>query len=224
AVGRAAHRGAGGVPHDEPMGGRLRAEAEVGGAGDGGARDDVLRADLEVLHRPQRRGGAALPERCLQGAATGGARADAHGSAERAEFRTTNPWVDDYELKPKSVVREMAEHAMTFSELISKSSIARSEGVVLRYLTDAYKALRQVVPERMRTEELTELIEWLGALVRQIDSSLLAEWEALQGGDGAAAVLTPAPLGLDSPGAVGESEEEARFGPGPDAPLSANPR
>ncbi len=145
-------------------------------------------------------------------------------TAALAEFRITNPWVDDYELKPKSVVREMAEHAMTFSELISKYSIARSEGVVLRYLTDAYKALRQVVPERMRTEELTELIEWLGALVRQIDSSLLAEWEALQAGDGAATVLTPAPLGLDSPGAVGETEEEARFGPGPDAPLSANPR
>ena len=145
-------------------------------------------------------------------------------SAALAEFRLTNPWVDDYELKPKSVVREMAESAMTFSELISTYSIARSEGVVLRYLTDAYKALRQVVPERMRTEELSELIEWLGTLVRQIDSSLLAEWEALQAGDGAAAVAGSGPLGLDAPEAAGADEEEARFGPGPDAPPSANPR
>ncbi|UFU02033.1 DUF3516 domain-containing protein [Ruania suaedae] len=134
-------------------------------------------------------------------------------TAALAEFRTTNPWVDDYELKPKSVVREMVEHAMTFSELISRYQLARSEGVVLRYLTDAYKALRQVVPMSMRTEELADLIEWLGTSVRQIDSSLLAEWEALQAGHA---------LEEDPDGAA--SEEEARFGPGPDAPVTANPR
>ena len=102
--------------------------------------------------------------------------------AALAEYRTQNPWVDDYELRPKSVVREMVESAMTFSELISRYSLARSEGVVLRYLSDAYKALRQVVPAEMRTEELTDIIEWLGEAVRQVDSSLLAEWEALQSG------------------------------------------
>src|SRR5699024_7306461 len=100
----------------------------------------------------------------------------------------------------------------------------RSEGVVLRYLSDAYKGLRQVVPTAMRTEELEALIEWLGTLVHQIDSSLLAEWEALQSGDGEASVdaLRSASAGL--PEAAGEEEPEARFGPGPDAPLSANPR
>src|SRR5699024_325439 len=145
-------------------------------------------------------------------------------SAALAEYAATNPWVDEYELRPKSVVREMAENAMTFSELISKYQIARSEGVVLRYLSDAYKALRQVVPTAMRTEELEALIEWLGTLVHQIDSSLLAEWEALQSGDGEASVdaLRSASAGL--PEAAGEEEPEARFGPGPDAPLSANPR
>src|SRR5699024_224398 len=74
-------------------------------------------------------------------------------SAALAEYAATNPWVDEYELRPKSVVREMAENAMTFSELISKYQIARSEGVVLRYLSEAYKALRQVVPPAMGTEE-----------------------------------------------------------------------
>ncbi|SEE32185.1 DEAD/DEAH box helicase [Ruania alba] len=137
-------------------------------------------------------------------------------TAALAEFRTTNPWVDDYELKPKSVVRDMAEHAMTFSELISRYQLARSEGVVLRYLTDAYKALRQVVPATMRTEELAELIEWLGTAVRQVDSSLLAEWEALQQG------LTPDPD--VTPDGEATEGEEARFGPGPDAPITANPR
>jgi Domain of unknown function (DUF3516) len=58
--------------------------------------------------------------------------------------------------------------------------LSRSEGLVLRYLADAYKALRQTVPEDAKTEELIDLIEWLGELVRQVDSSLIDEWERLR--------------------------------------------
>ena len=94
-------------------------------------------------------------------------------------YKQANPWIAEHELAPKSVVREMVENAMTFSDLISRYELGRSEGVVLRYLTDAYRALRQVVPEEHRTPEVTELIDWLGALVRAVDSSLLDEWEAL---------------------------------------------
>jgi hypothetical protein len=81
---------------------------------------------------------------------------------------------------PKSVARDMYERAMTFAEFISFYGLARSEGLVLRYLADAYKAMRQTVPEEARTEELTDLIEWLGELVRQVDSSLIDEWERLR--------------------------------------------
>ena len=73
---------------------------------------------------------------------------------------------------PKSVVRDMYERAMTFVEYVDFYGLSRSEGLVLRYLADAYKALRQTVPEDARTEELVDLIEWLGELVRQVDSSL----------------------------------------------------
>ena len=66
---------------------------------------------------------------------------------------------------------------MTFTEYVGFYGLARSEGLVLRYLADAYKALRQTVPEDAKTEELNDLIEWLGELVRQVDSSLLDEWE-----------------------------------------------
>jgi hypothetical protein len=59
---------------------------------------------------------------------------------------------------------------------------------VLRYLADAYKALRQTVPDEAKTEELADLIEWLGELVRQVDSSLLDEWEKLRAGDDATEV------------------------------------
>jgi hypothetical protein len=95
-------------------------------------------------------------------------------------YRRGHPWVSDHRVAPKSVARDMYERAMTFAEYVSFYGLPRSEGLVLRYLTDAYKALRQTVPEEARTEELTDLIEWLGELVRQVDSSLIDEWERLR--------------------------------------------
>jgi superfamily II RNA helicase len=95
-------------------------------------------------------------------------------------YRQGHPWIADYEVAPKSVARDMFERAMTFTEYVSFYNLARSEGLVLRYLADAYKALRQTVPEEARTEELADLIEWLGELVRQVDSSLIDEWERLR--------------------------------------------
>ncbi|HWG60237.1 MAG TPA: DUF3516 domain-containing protein [Streptosporangiaceae bacterium] len=95
-------------------------------------------------------------------------------------YRRGHPWVADYELAPKSVVRDMYERAMTFVEYVGFYGLARSEGLVLRYLADAYKALKQSVPDEAKTDELTDLIEWLGELVRQVDSSLLDEWERLR--------------------------------------------
>ncbi|MFD0581560.1 DEAD/DEAH box helicase [Dactylosporangium darangshiense] len=95
-------------------------------------------------------------------------------------YKQGHPWVADYALSPKSVVRDMYERAMTFVEYVGFYQLSRSEGLVLRYLADAYKAVRQTVPEDARTEELTDLIEWLGELVRQVDSSLIDEWERLR--------------------------------------------
>ncbi|MGH3863970.1 DEAD/DEAH box helicase [Actinokineospora sp.] len=94
-------------------------------------------------------------------------------------YRRGHPWVGDYQLSPKSVVRDMYERAMTFTEYVSFYALTRSEGLVLRYLADAFRAVRQTVPDDAKTEDLTDLIEWLGELVRQVDSSLLDEWEKL---------------------------------------------
>ncbi len=96
-----------------------------------------------------------------------------------ATYRQTHPWVSDAALSPKSVARDMFERAMTFGELVAFYGLTRSEGVVLRYLSDAYKAMRQTVPDHLKSEPVLDLIEWLGAVVRQTDSSLLDEWEAL---------------------------------------------
>lgn len=89
------------------------------------------------------------------------------------------PWARDYYPRPKSVVREMIERAFTFRDFVSHYGLARAEGTVLRYLSDAYRACTQTVPEQAKTETLVAHIEWLGSLVRDIDSSLLDEWEAL---------------------------------------------
>ncbi len=94
-------------------------------------------------------------------------------------YRQTQPWVDDHPLLPKSVVRDMWERAMTFADYVQHYDLARSEGIVLRYLSSAFKALNQTVPEEAKTDDLYDITEWLGELVRQVDSSLLDEWEAL---------------------------------------------
>ncbi|KMO79255.1 DEAD/DEAH box helicase [Mycolicibacterium chubuense] len=98
-------------------------------------------------------------------------------------YLQSNPWAADGALSPKSVVREMWEGAFTFREYVSVYGLTRSEGAVLRYLSDAVKALRSGVPTAARTEELTDITEWLAELVRQVDSSLLDEWEQLTSPD-----------------------------------------
>jgi superfamily II RNA helicase len=114
-------------------------------------------------------------------------------------YRRGHPWVSDLALSPKSVARDMSERAMTFTEYVGHYGLARSEGLVLRYLSDAYKALRHTVPDEAKTEELRDLEAWLGELVRQVDSSLLDEWEQLrEPGDEPDAVraAAPAPPGV----------------------------
>ncbi|MEC3998363.1 DUF3516 domain-containing protein [Actinacidiphila sp. DG2A-62] len=94
-------------------------------------------------------------------------------------YRKSHPWVGDHPLSPKSVVRDMYERAMTFSEFVSYYELARTEGIVLRYLASAYKALDHTVPDDLKSEDFQDLTAWLGELVRQVDSSLLDEWEQL---------------------------------------------
>ena len=106
-------------------------------------------------------------------------------------YRHGHPEVVDNELKPKAVARDLFEKAMTFNEYVSYYGLGRSEGLLLRALADAYKALRRSVPDAARTEELDDLTSWLGEVVRQVDSSLLDEWATLVSVDGA---LEPEPV------------------------------
>jgi hypothetical protein len=95
-------------------------------------------------------------------------------------FSKRHPWVGSDVLRPKSIARDMYELGMSFVEYVKEYGLQRSEGVLLRYLTDAYKGLVQTVPESAKTNEVYDLSDWLGLNVRSIDASLLAEWEQLQ--------------------------------------------
>jgi superfamily II RNA helicase len=108
-------------------------------------------------------------------------------------YRERHPWVAEHPLSPKSVARDLWERAMDFGDYVRHYQLARSEGTVLRYLSDVYKALGRMIPEDRKTDELVDLTEWLGELVRQVDSSLLDEWEELR---------NPTPDGDDGRGAA----------------------
>jgi len=95
-------------------------------------------------------------------------------------FRRHHPWVGDENVKPKSVARELYETGFDFRQYIEHHGLKRSEGTVLRYLGEAYKALVQNVPEDSKTEALYDLEAWMGETIRQVDSSLLDEWEKLR--------------------------------------------
>ena len=128
-------------------------------------------------------------------------------------YRVVHPWAADFNIRPKSVARDLYERAMTFAEYVAHYGLTRSEGLLLRYLSDVYKGLVRNVPEDLKTEELLDLTEWLGELVRQVDSSLLDEWQR----------LTRVAAGLEAPPVPGAAvtvglEEEAA------PPVTANTR
>ena len=121
--------------------------------------------------------------------------------ADFNNFRMKHPWVGGDTVKPKSVVRDLFERAMTFGEYVQFYGLKQSEGALLRYLSDVYKGLMQNVPAEAGSDELDEIVHWLGSLVRQVDSSLLDEWERLQNpddeADAGSGAVRPGPSEVD---------------------------
>jgi superfamily II RNA helicase len=96
-------------------------------------------------------------------------------------FARAHPWVRGDDVRPKSIAREMVERFMDFNEYVREYELGRAEGTLLRYLSDAYKALVQTVPQPAKTPEVEEIEVYLRAMVRSVDSSLLDEWDRLRG-------------------------------------------
>jgi superfamily II RNA helicase len=95
-------------------------------------------------------------------------------------FSDKHPWVGEENIAPKSVAREILERFCSFHDYVRDMGLQRFEGVLLRYLSDAYRALSKSVPVRFRSEAVEELVASLGAVVRTVDSSLLEEWEEMR--------------------------------------------
>jgi superfamily II RNA helicase len=95
-------------------------------------------------------------------------------------FAVKHPWVKADNIRPKSIAREMYENFMSFSEYVREYGLERVEGVLLRYLSDVYKALVQTVPKWARTDAVDDVATYFGAIVRQVDASLLDEWERMK--------------------------------------------
>ncbi len=95
-------------------------------------------------------------------------------------FKGHHPWVGGEKIRPKSIARELFEMGATFFGYVKEYGLQRSEGVLLRHLSNTYKAMVQNVPENAKTDEVYDLCDWLGGLVRGVDASLLDEWERLK--------------------------------------------
>jgi hypothetical protein len=95
-------------------------------------------------------------------------------------FAAAHPWVGQDNIRPKSIVREMFEHFLSFHDYIKEYGLERVEGLLLRYLSESYKVLVQTVPDTARTDEVDGMIDYLGGMLRDVDSSLVEEWEKLR--------------------------------------------
>jgi superfamily II RNA helicase len=102
-------------------------------------------------------------------------------------FAAAHPWVDQENVRPKSIAREMFERYQSFADYIREYGLERSEGLLLRHLSQVWKVLSQTVPETAKTEPVLEMEEYFRELIRAIDSSLLEEWERLRNPDFVAA-------------------------------------
>ncbi|MFL6289720.1 MAG: DEAD/DEAH box helicase [Thermoanaerobaculia bacterium] len=94
-------------------------------------------------------------------------------------FRGDHPWVGGHDVHPKSIAREMYEGYLSFADYVKKYGLQRSEGVLLRYLSQLYKTLDQTVPEYAKTAEVWDALGYFRALLHHTDTSLLEEWESL---------------------------------------------
>jgi superfamily II RNA helicase len=96
-----------------------------------------------------------------------------------AVFRKVHPWVRGEDIHPKSIGREIYQHYYSFQGYVRRYGLQRSEGVLLRYLSQLYKTLSQTVPERAKTEAVYDVIGFFRTMLERTDTSLIEEWESM---------------------------------------------
>ena len=108
-------------------------------------------------------------------------------------FAAAHPWVEQENVRPKSIAREMFERYQSFADYVREYGLERSEGLLLRHLMQVWKVLGQTVPDAAKTPEVVEMEEYFRELIRGIDSSLIDEWERLRNPEFVAADTTDKP-------------------------------
>jgi hypothetical protein len=116
-------------------------------------------------------------------------------------FVEKHPWVGEENIRPKSIAREMFEGFRSFADYVQEYDLERAEGLLLRHLNSVYKVLGQTVPDAAKTDTLREMEVYLRDMLRQVDSSLLEEWERMR-----------------DPGYVAPAGRGESLRPGPEAP------
>jgi len=124
-----------------------------------GAEYDALRAELDAIQAPK-------PMSDFLYGAFG-------------HFKEAHPWVGDRDVHPKAIGREMVEGFYGFNEYVKHLQLQRSEGALLRYLSQLYKTLDQNIPDVEKTDEVWDLIGFFRTILERTDTSLLEEWESL---------------------------------------------
>jgi superfamily II RNA helicase len=126
-------------------------------------------------------------------------------------FADRHPWVGEEDIRPKSIAREMFENFRSFAEYILEYELQRSEGLLLRHLNSVYKVLSQTVPDGVKTDTVLEMELYLRTLLRQVDSSLIEEWQKMQDPDYLPGETTgKAGMDLRPPGAETEQPDITR--------------
>jgi superfamily II RNA helicase len=118
-------------------------------------------------------------------------------------FADQHPWVGEEAIRPKSIAREMFESFWSFSDYVREYEIERAEGLLLRHLNSVYKVLAQTVPDPAKTDAVVDMEAYLRSMLRDVDSSLLEEWERMKNPDYLAPANRGAGLDLRPPGADG---------------------
>ena len=98
-------------------------------------------------------------------------------------FAAEHPWVGSENIQPKSIGREMYENFSSFNDYVKSYGLQKSEGILLRHISNVFKVLDQTVPDQWKTDELDEAIVYFESMIRGVDSSLIDEWEKLQNPD-----------------------------------------
>jgi hypothetical protein len=118
-------------------------------------------------------------------------------------FADRHPWVGEEAIRPKSIAREMFETFWSFSDYVREYEIERAEGLLLRHLNSVYKVLAQTVPDMVKSDAVREMEIYLRTMLRDVDSSLLEEWERMKDPNYLAPVASSGGLEMRPPGADG---------------------